>query len=52
MKRPTMSIGELSATALSRLPTSVIAMNSRMSFFGGTRRPKTSISVPTHTPMA
>ena len=52
MKRAAMSIGEFNDTALSRLPASAIAMNRTMSLFGGTRRPKTSISVPMHTPIA
>ena len=51
MKRATSSIGE-QETALSVLPTNAMAMNRMMRCFGGTLRPNTRISVPTHTPMA
>ncbi len=52
MKRAASSMGALMETALSVLPTSAIAMNRMMRFFGGTLRPNTRISVPTHTPIA
>ena len=52
MKRAANNMGELNETALNVLPTSAMIMNRIMRFFGGTLRPNTRISVPTHTPIA
>ena len=51
-KRAPTSIGAFTAMALKALPAQAMTMNMTINVRGGILRPNTSISVPTHTPIA
>ena len=52
MNRAAISVSEFGAKHDRALPAKAITMNTMTSRFGRILRPNTSISVPTHTPMA